>query len=62
MKNRKYTREEVEALCLKSYIKGMSASDELHHSTRFKIPKRTFGEWVNEVITNLDKDATKENK
>lgn len=60
MKRKQFTREDVEKMCLEAYIRGMSANDDLHLSTRFKIPKRTFSEWVKELIDKKERDAAKE--
>lgn len=43
---RKYTKEEVEAMCSKSYLRGMS----IQARTKFKKPPKVFTVWVKELI------------
>jgi hypothetical protein len=45
---RKYTKEEVEAMCSRSYLRGMSI--QVQAKSKSKKPPKVFTEWVKELI------------
>ena len=46
---RTFTKKEVEAMCLKSYMRGMSIQYDTMTKKKMKPPK-VFSEWVKELI------------
>lgn len=50
MATRVYTEKEIEAMCLQSYMRGMSIQHDTMKGKKF-IPK-PFTEWVKDLIKN----------
>lgn len=46
---RTFTKKEVEAMCFKSYTRGMSIKYDTMTKKKYKPPK-VFSEWVKELI------------
>lgn len=46
---RTFTKAEVEKMCLRSYMRGMSIKYDTMTKKKYKVPK-VFSEWVKELI------------
>jgi hypothetical protein len=51
MEERKFTKNEVKEMCLKSYMRGMMFQYETQTLKRKSKPRKTFVSWVEDLIT-----------